>query len=210
MKEATAAAVRLGLPGLALPLGLLALALAGGLGAVSYAESLVGSARVRLAEHSRQRDAARQRLANAGAEKDVLLRFRGTYEALGAAGFVGAEQRINWVDGLRAANEEAKLFGVEYQIDQQSRYEGAASLGVSGLDMRQSAMRIRLPLLQEGDLMTFIRSLAARRSGVFTLDSCTLNRTAIPSGSAAQPTLWAECRLTWITVAEAESQDARP
>jgi hypothetical protein len=171
---------------------------------VLYADNLVGAAEARLAAQTRQLSQSRQRHANAGLEKDILQRFRETYDALGRIGFVGPEQRLNWVDGLREVNREARMFGIDYQIGQQEAYPGAAGLGVPELPMRQSIMRVRMPLLHEGDLMSFFRLLAARGNGVFTINACDLRRTERSPGIGAEPTLLAECELAWITVAEPE------
>ncbi|MBK8015885.1 MAG: hypothetical protein IPK20_03625 [Betaproteobacteria bacterium] len=195
---------------LALPLVLLLIVLASAVAAVVYVEGLVESAESRLTAQTRQLSTARQRHANAGLEKDILQRFRETYDALETIGFVGAEQRINWVDGLRTINREAKLYGVEYQIGQQEPYAGASTLGVADLPMRQSIMRVRLPLLHEGDLMDFFRMLAARRSGVFTMNACEIDRIGQGVSDGSQPTLNAECELTWITVPEEEAERNRP
>ena len=171
---------------------------------VLYADNLVGAAEARLAAQTRQLSQSRQRHANAGLEKDILQRFRETYDALGRIGFVGPEQRLNWVDGLREVNREARMFGIDYQIGQQEAYPGAATLGMPELPMRQSIMRVRMPLLHEGDLMSFFRLLAARGDGVFTINACDLRRTERSPGIGAEPTLLAECELAWITVAEPE------
>ena len=111
---------------------------------------------------------------------------------------------------LRTINREAKLYGVEYQIGQQEPYAGASTLGVADLPMRQSIMRVRLPLLHEGDLMDFFRMLAARRSGVFTMNACEIDRIGQGVSDGTQPTLNAECELTWITVPEEEAERNRP
>ena len=62
---------------------------------------------------------ARERLQKSGEEKDRILRYRASFIALQQRGFVGEEQRINWVDALRAASLSLKMFGVNYQIEAQ-------------------------------------------------------------------------------------------
>lgn len=180
---------------------LLFVLLVGGI-AVFYADKMVGEAESVLRAKTQALSAARQKHANAGLEKDILLRFRETYAALEKVGFVGAEQRINWVDNLRVANRENRLFGVEYQIGQQEPFSGGADLGVGDLPMRQSTMKVKLPLLHEGDLMPFFRTLAGQKSGVFMMNACELWRVSASTGLQAQPNLSAECELSWITVAE--------
>jgi hypothetical protein len=167
---------------------------------VLYSEKLVDAADARRTAQRQQYSGAQARKANAGLEKDLILRFGPVYERLEDIGFVGTEQRLDWVDSLRTANSDAHLYGVEYQIGQQENFAGA-DVGAAGLPMRQSSMRVRLPLLHEGDLPGFFQRVAASRRGVFMITGCSLNR-AGTGVSADQPNLNAECDLSWITVEE--------
>ncbi len=188
-----------------LPGALLAAVLVVSAIAIGYADRMVDEAERALDTKRQTLSGAQRKHANAGVEKDILQRFRDTYAALERIGFVGAEQRINWVDGLRIANRESSLFGVEYQIGQQETFAGTAELGVGDLPMRQSIMRVKFPLLHEGDLMPFFRNLAQQRSGVFVMNACELTR--LPAnGGQAQPNLNAECELAWITVTDPRSE----
>ncbi len=195
---------------LVLPAALFAIVAVGGVGLVAYSETLVDTAESRRASQAQQLSVARSRHANAGLEKEIITRYSGVYDALADIGFVGAEQRLDWVDSLRAANREANLFGVEYMIGQQENFTAAADFGATGLPMHQSVMRVKLPLLHEGDLMSFFRRLAAHRTGVFVMNSCTLTRTSVAEPSDAQPNLAADCELTWVTVDEAVPEVVRP
>lgn len=190
---------------LMLPAGVLAASLIGSAVAVSYQSGQVQSAEARRLAQAQALASARARLANAGVEKDIITRFSHVYDALQEVGFVGDEQRLNWIDGLRTANREANLFGVEYRIGQQETFAAAADLGTPGLPMRQSTMHLRLSLLHEGDLMNFFHLLAARRVGVFTLDGCALTRLVGVPPKGDQPQVNAECDLTWITVEDTET-----
>ena len=195
---------------LVLPAVLFTIVAVGGVGLVAYSETLVDTAESRRASQAQQLSVARSRHANAGLEKEIITRYSGVYDALADIGFVGAEQRLDWVDSLRAANREANLFGVEYMIGQQEDFTAAADFGAAGLPMHQSVMRVKLPLLHEGDLMNFFRHLAAHRAGVFVMNSCTLLRTTSAVPSDAQPNLNADCELTWVTVDETAAEVARP
>lgn len=199
-----------GLPPLALPvMALLGVLIAGAL-LVRYAEGLVDQSRVSLAAQQKALIDARQKFSNAGAEKDVIARYLGTYQALQQLGFAGGEQRINWVDSLRKANREAAMFGVEYQIGQQVVYPLASEMGGNGLPMKQSVMKLSVPLLHEGDLMRFFHLLANQRSGVFTLNACQVRRSAPMDAAATLPRLVADCEVSWITVSEGEKPEGTP
>ena len=74
------------------------------------------------AQRETQLKQARLRIQNADAEKEMITRYAGAYQELARIGFAGEEQRINWLDGLRSANEQARTFGVEYDIGAQRPY----------------------------------------------------------------------------------------
>jgi len=169
-------------------------------GGVIYTARSEDAAENRRTTQQQVLSGARARKANAGLEKDLIMRFGPVYGRLQDVGFIGTEQRLDWVDSLRTANSEAHLYGVEYQIGQQETFP-AATLGAAGLEMHQSPMRVKLPLLHEGDLMGFLQRVAESRRGVFMITGCTLTR--VGTGiSAEQPNLNAECDLSWITVDE--------
>jgi hypothetical protein len=184
---------RLALPGL-----LFAIVAVLAVGGVLYTERSVEEADVRRASQQQLLSGARARKANAGLEKDLIMRYGPVYGRLEEVGFIGAEQRLDWVDSLRTANSEGLLYGVEYQIGQQENFP-AAALGAAGLAMHQSSMRVKLQLLHEGDLMGFFRRLAEARRGVFMITGCAMTRIGV-AASAEQPNLNAECDLSWITV----------
>jgi len=198
---------RKGLPPLAVPAIVLGVVLIAAIVLVRYADRLVTQAKSTLAAQEKALTDARLKYSNAGTEKDIITRYLGTYQALQELGFVGGEQRINWVDSLRKANREAGMFGVEYQVAQQAPYPLANEIGGGSLPMKHSVMKLTVPLLHEGDLMRFFRLLATQRSGVFTLNACQLRRNSGSDTSTLQPRLGAECEVSWITVNEAEKKE---
>lgn len=196
---------------LVLPAALFVVVAAGSAGVIGYSDTLVGTAESRRTAQAQQLSAARSRHANAGLERDIITRYSGVYDALAHIGFVGTEQRLDWVDSLRNANREANLFGVEYLIGQQEAFAAAADFGAADLPMRQSVMQVKMQLLHEGDLMNFFRRLAAHRAGVFLMNGCTLRRAGtVAVTTAAQPNLNADCELTWVTVDETPTEPVRP
>lgn len=180
-------------------LALAAVALIGAL-AVYYSGRLMVSARQQLAQQQVQLKDARTRLQRSGDEKDIIVRYIGGFRQLERTGFVGDEQRINWLDGLRLANQQADLFGVDYQIGAQKPYAFASEFSPGALALNESAMRVRFRLLHEGDLGRFFDALARQGTGIFTIDQCQLRRIDTGGVIRYQPNVSAECDLSWITV----------
>ncbi len=189
---------------------LLAIAGVALLGALAVYSSgrLMTAARQQLAQQQVQLKDARTRLQKSGDEKDIIVRYLDGFRQLERTGFVGDERRIDWLDGLRLANQQADLFGVDYQIGVQKSYPYAADFNPGQLVLNQSVMRVRFRLLHEGDLDRFFDSLARQGAGIFAIDQCLLRRIDTRGVIRFQPNVHAECDLSWITVRVGAS-DAR-
>ena len=165
--------------------------------------SVLDNAERTLAQRESQLREARMRIQNAGEEKRMIAQYLGSYQQLARVGVVGEEQRINWLDSLRMANEEARIFGVEYDIGTQKPYAYAAEFNVGDMLLQESLMQLRFRLLHEEDLPRFFDSLARYGGGYFTVDQCTLRRTRPIDADRTlqvQPNLSAECIVRWLTI----------
>lgn len=153
---------------------------------------------------------ARSRLHKSGDEKDIILRYRSEYMSLQQIGFVGEEQRINWVDALRAASLSLKMFGVSYQIEAQQPYVSPIAAGAGAYRVQQSLMKISMGLLHEEDLLRFLKALEEQRVGIFNVRECSLQRQsgAQVESLRMQPHLQANCSLVWLTIREAKAGEA--
>ena len=177
---------------------LLAVLVAGAL-AIYYSDRLKKAARQQLAQQQVLLKEARMRLQKSGEEKDVIVKYLGEFRELESSGFVGEEQRINWLDGLRLANQQADLFGVDYQIGTQKPYPYAAEFNPGQITLNQSLMKLNFRLLHEEDLMRFLAALARQGGGIFTVDQCVIKRLNTGGVIRFQPNIGAECDLSWIT-----------
>ena len=163
--------------------------------------NILESSRRTLAQRETQLREARLRIQNAGEEKEMIGRYLGRYQQLAQAGFVGDEQRINWLDSLRVANEEARIFGVEYDIGSQKPYVYASEFNAGPLLLQESVMQLRFRLLHEEDLPRFFTALGRYGGGYFTIDQCTMRRMRLGElDKSMQPNLAAECEVRWLTI----------
>ena len=182
------------------PLILTLAVLLAGAAAIYYFDRLKKEARLQLTQQQVQLKEARTRLQKSGEEKDIIVKYLDSFRQLESAGFVGEEQRINWLDGLRLANQQADLFGVDYQIAMQRPYSYAGGFNPGALTLSQSLMVLRFRLLHEEDLMRFLGALARQGGGIFTVDQCVMKRLNTGGVIRFQPNVGAECELSWITL----------
>jgi hypothetical protein len=181
------------------PLLVLLVVLVAGASAIFYSDRMLASERRQLLQQQGQLKQAHVRLQKSGDERDIIVLYLDRYRQLERTGFVGEEQRINWLDGLRLANQQADLFGVDYQIGTQKAYPFAAEFNPGQIELNQSLMQLRFRLLHEGDLLRFFDALARQNAGIFTIDQCLLRRIDTRGVIRYQPNVNAECELSWIT-----------
>jgi hypothetical protein len=192
------------------PLFALGAIVLGAAGAVYYTDQLAMGARRDLVQQEQQLKDARTRLNRSGDEKDLIVRYLGSYQELQKRGFAGEEQRINWLDALRVTNQQADLFGVDYDIGTQKPYSFAASLNPDQVQLRESVMKLRFRLLHEEDMLRFLDLLSRQGAGIYTVDQCSMRRLDTRDVIRYQPNLTAECELAWITASVAATPEKKP
>lgn len=167
--------------------------------AVYSTEQLKASSHRQAAQQQARLIEARTRLQKSGDEKDIIVRYRDAFRSLQRVGFVGEEKRINWLDGLRLTNQQADLFGVDYQISARKKYRYAAALNPGEIELLESVMRLRFRLLHEEDINRFFDLLARQNVGIFNLDQCDMSRIYTGGIIRYQPNVTADCEVSWIT-----------
>ena len=200
------------LEALRIPLIVLAVTTILAAGMVYFSSGGLENAHKVLSQRESQLRQARIRIQNAGEEKEMIARYLAGYQHLAQAGFVGDEQRINWLDSLRMANEDAGIFGVEYDISAQRPYAYAAEFNTGQLLLQESVMRLKFRLLHEEDLPRFFSALARGSGGFFTVDQCLVRRLKageVEKSLQFQPHLAAECELRWLTVRPAAAGEKK-
>ena len=152
-------------------------------------------------------NAARQRYQLSGAEKDMIVEYLPKYQMLISKGFVGEEQRIEWVEHLREQHKTQKLFGIKYSISPQEKYTPAFAVNLGGFTLNRSVMKLELDMLHEGDLLQLTESLSANNTAPFILRDCEITRLTDTSALSAQlvANLHARCDLDWLTLREPSS-----
>ena len=188
--------------GLFQPLLLLVIIIGASVMALRYTDASVKKAQQGVSAQERLLSEARNKVQQSDQEKGVIERYVEPYMELERAGIVGEEKRISWIDALRAANSEADLYGVEYELEPQKPYAFKSEVAADALPIHQSVMKLRFEMLNENDLLHFFQALAAQKVGRFTVNECKLQR--LPVNLAVpvnQPTLRVECEVAWITIA---------
>ncbi|MCR6665363.1 MAG: hypothetical protein NVV69_04955 [Methyloversatilis sp.] len=182
---------------------------AGASALLALAMALAGAAAVwastRLASDVRQaheralaaRTDAQRALAGARAEEAEIAAKIDRFRHLVERGAVGTEQRLAWVELIRDARARHHLGAVDYEFSPQRPLDPLiAPADADQLEAAGSTLRIRTPLLHEGQLIALLDDLAFNASAVVRVRECSVTRAAVAS-EAEQ--LVADCLLDWIT-----------
>lgn len=146
------------------------------------------------------------KLSRAREEQQELRDKIGRFQALKAQGYIGPEQRLDWIEAIARLKAARRIFKLDYDFAPQRPVDanilpGGAAAG--GFDIVSSQMRLQLELLHEGELLGFLAELRKAVQALVQVRSCTIER--LPPGGAERGSsaqLKAECILEWITLKE--------
>jgi hypothetical protein len=132
----------------------------------------------------------------------LIEQYRTLYNGYKKSGLVGKEHRLTWIESLETTNQVLRLPRLAYSLEPQGGFLRPGFVERAGVSVRSSSMDLTLGLLHEEDLFALLEGLRQSIKNLFTVDSCSLNR----SGSIEEPlktksaNLQAKCRLRWMTI----------
>ncbi|MBK8120553.1 MAG: hypothetical protein IPK39_16265 [Sulfuritalea sp.] len=162
-------------------------------------------------ERAAQQAAAARRdiqgkLARASQEEQELRDKIGRFQALKARGYIGPEQRLDWIETIARIKTARRILKLDYDFAPQRPVDATILPGgalVGGFTVMASQMHLQLQLLHENELLAFLAELRDAVQALVQVRSCTMERLMLDNtdrGSKAQ--LQAECPLEWITLKE--------
>jgi hypothetical protein len=166
------------------------------LGALLVAALMVGvsdwmrSTRLKTLEVTRARhDQALARLQSAEKEMEEIRLYQPRFLQLQAAGMVGVENRLAWIETIDRSQELRKLLSVTYEIEPQQWVNLSAPMAMGDYQLRASRMVLRTGLLHE-----------MGHAGLYTVQDCRIKRTEVPAEAALSPRMVSDCTLVWVTL----------
>lgn len=178
-----------------------------GAASVFSALQLKASSEKSFREATAARREVQTKLARAREEQAELHDKITRFQALRDRGYIGAEQRLDWIEAIARIKAARRLFKLDYDFAPQrpadaSILPGGASAG--GFDIMSSQMRLQAHLLHEGELL-LLDDLRNAVQALIQIRSCSMERIASrPSDRTTGAQLKAECTLEWITLREAK------
>ena len=143
----------------------------------------------------------REKYNTAKEDKRLIEQYLAAYTQMEQDGIARDEQRLDWVDTLRARVKEMKLPNVRYQIKPQEPFTAAYLETSPNLAVNVSRAKLEMELLHEVDLLSLINDLEMKVPGIFHVDRCELRRHGAEfSYRLESPNLQATCELLWFTI----------
>ena len=187
-------------------IALLLLLSAAGAGAVWTTLQMQKAQEKAAREAATARNEIRGKLAQARDEQAELRDKIGRFQALQQRGYIGAEQRLDWVEAIARVRAARRIHRLDYDFAPQRPVDAAILPGgpVAGnFEILASQMRMQVHLLHEGELPGLIEDIRAAVRALIQIRSCTMERITVAPGDRGNPAqIKAECTLEWITLRE--------
>ena len=110
--------------------------------------------------------------------KRILEQYHQRYHQFHNSGFVGRENRLDWVETIRTTADELNLPHVSYTLDPQVPVAPPVTSGraSSNIKIHASSVELDIGLLHELDLLRFFRKLQNGAPGLMKVDKCSMLR----------------------------------
>ncbi|MFZ6758774.1 hypothetical protein ACO0K9_16335 [Undibacterium sp. Ji50W] len=131
-------------------------------------------------------------------EKNDIREFQPRYVQLMRRGFVGDENRLDIIEYVHSIQESRKLLPIAYEIFPQKNFQLDPSISIGELELRGSKLVVKMGLLHELDMLTFLTDLSAK--GILSPQACSLKAIEAAKDKLLSARLEAECTLYWITM----------
>lgn len=176
--------------------------------AVGISSWMLGQRELALEETRRRHNDALARLQSAEKELDEIRRFQPRFLQLQAAGIVGTENRLAWVESINHSQQRHKLLSVEYEIEPQQLVNLSAPIALGDYQLRASRMMLRLGLMHDMDLFNLLDDLA--HAGLYTAQDCRMRRLEAAAEAGLSPRIKADCTLVWVTLGSPPAPPVAP
>jgi len=181
-------------PGLSLAVAVVAVGI--GIWCYDFQQSMYEAATAHQSEIHEDYDALIYR-------RRLLARYHRRYNQFQSLGFVGRENRLDWIETIRTVARGLDLPNVTYSLEPQLEVVGPIASVFPGTEIEVflSRLELDLGLVHELDLLRFFDRLELEAPGLMSVDRCDLSRQG-PAGQKlnADTNIKASCSLMMFSV----------
>jgi hypothetical protein len=144
-----------------------------------------------------------QRYLSVDDDERIIRENYGNFIELYNKGVLGRENRLNWLETLRAAGDSIKMPGLRFQVSSQEAIKPPYLNDVStgSFQVFSSRMHLDMGLLHEYDFSALLNDLDKQAAGMYSVSSCSFARKGgefVLDPKVAN--IAASCDLDWYTV----------
>ena len=141
------------------------------------------------------------RYQNAVYKLKLVADYLSEYKTLEQKGFVGDENRLEWVETLRRITKDKKVATIDYDIKALQPYTAGKNINASIFQVNTSEMVLQMKLMHERDLLDIFSDLNRQTAGIYDIKGCSMRRqTAKLQFDYKAVNILAECTLNWFTI----------
>ena len=163
-----------------------------------------------LQMQKRQLEQAEQRYRASGKEKDMITENLLPFQQLIAQGFIGEEQRAQWMDTLRDAQLHHKLFGMNYKISPRQIYAPPFSVELGRFHLQHSEISLELPSLDEDDVLMLLSDMMLKTGAKMLPRDCVMSRNGATVTEPLSVRLNVSCEIDALTLSEPSVESKTP
>jgi hypothetical protein len=143
-------------------------------------------------------------------EEKLIKKFYPRFVELHEEGVIGREQRLNWLEVLRAAGEYKRLPGLNYEIKSQSVYVPQFPAVLGRYQLYSSDMLLNMQLLHEVDLLEVLDFMDKNAQGLYSVSECRFSRAGQDITMTAHASnITTRCDLSWFTIKLADGTEIK-
>ena len=143
-------------------------------------------------------------------EEKLIKKFYPRFVDLYNEGVIGREQRLNWLEVLRAVGEHKRLPGLNYEIKSQSVYSPQFPAVLGRYQLYSSDMSLNMQLLHEVDLLDVLEFMDKNTQGLYSVSECRFSRAGQEiTMNAHTGNIVTRCDLNWFTIKLADGTEIK-
>lgn len=162
-------------------------------------------------------DDLRQGVSHARAQFDQARRqvreqaeYATTFDTLLQSGLTAGEDRLQWVEQVRAFQQRRGLARVDYELAPRQELSAPDAYQLGNYMFTGTRVDVSAQLLHEGDMLALLQMFRGRYQGMVVPQQCTLERMSFTaSDDPLHPRIGLDCRLVWLSLEARANNDSQ-
>lgn len=135
--------------------------------------------------------------------------YTNIFDSLLLSGLMSGEDRLEWVEQVRAFQNRRALARVDYELAPRQELSAPDAYQLGDYVLSGTRVDVSAQLLHEGDMLALLQMFRNRYQGMVVPQKCTLNRlTSVVTDEPLHPRIDLACRLVWLSLEARTNNDS--